>query len=950
LVLAVLGCLVLLPAGAAAQSTIAGQVTDNTGGVLPGVTVEATSPVLIEGARVVVTDGQGRYSIVDLRPGTYRVMFTLAGFTTAVREGIVLTAGFTAPVDVQLSVGAIEESVTVSGASPVVDVQSAQRQQVMTRELLENVPTGRSVWGYGQTIPSIAIHNVDVGGSQGTQQVFMASHGAFPRENALQVDGMSIKSLESDGAWNHYHNTMMFQEVNFETTGSTAEVSGAGIRMNMIPKEGGNTFSGQVFLSYLPGDWGSDNVTQELRARGLQAAGQVHRVFDYNPSAGGPILRDRLWFFSSYRRWGSDTFQDNSFYNLDPTHRTYQPNFSRQTIDDNLLKAGMTRLTLQMAQRHKFAAYLDRTSKFRGHECQSRMAEEACGVRYPRLYYTGQAKYTGTRSSRFLVEGGLSINNFTWTNNERQPSVKPTDIPRFDRTLGTRWSARHLPARFWSGPRFVLTGSGSYVTGSHAFKTGVQFDWGTSDNWIWLGETGAVDLVQEYLNGRPASVLVYNTPIYFANRLNHELAFYVQDSWTIDRLTINPGVRVEWINASIPPQVSGAGRFVPAREFAEEKNMPNWGPDVSPRFAVAYDLFGTAKTALKASMGRYMQAFAVGFAALYNPMRTASDRRTWIDLNGDDIAQDNEIGLVNRPFDLIGLRTRNPDPDIKRPYQWEASVGIQQELAPGVSVSASWMRRTWRRLFWTENLLVSHADYTPIPIQNPINPSETILVYNLAREKLGLVNELDRNSTKNKKWNTGFDIDITARVGGGSVYGGVSLDRQIVVQCEVADPNYISATSPGLRFCDQSAFGMPFQTMIKAAGTYPLPYGVEISGSLQNYPGGTSTARGVFDGVNWRQVEYNVTRSVLPTLTQSSVTVQLAQPGTRYLPRWYIADVRLGRVFEVGEVRLRGQFDIYNVTNSNSILEMHETYGPALDRVDRILPGRVFAFSTRVDF
>ena len=141
--------MVFLPGAALAQSAIGGRVTDNTGGVLPGVTVEATSPVLIEGAKAVVSDGQGRYSIIDLRPGTYRVTFMLAGFTTAVREGIVLTAGFTAPVDVQLSVGALEESVTVSGASPVVDLQTTQRQQVLTRELLDSIPTGRSLWAYG---------------------------------------------------------------------------------------------------------------------------------------------------------------------------------------------------------------------------------------------------------------------------------------------------------------------------------------------------------------------------------------------------------------------------------------------------------------------------------------------------------------------------------------------------------------------------------------------------------------------------------------------------------------------------------------------------------------------------------------------------------------------------------------------------------------------------------
>jgi hypothetical protein len=557
--------ILLLPAAAFAQNSgISGQVTDNTGGVLPGVTVEVTSPVLIEGARVAVTDGQGQYSVTALRPGTYTVTATLPGFTTSVREGITLTAGFNANVDIQLGVGAIEESVTVSGASPVVDVQSAQRAQVMTRELLENVPTGRSLWAYGQTVPGVAMNAADVGGSRGTQYVGMASHGSFHSDNAHKVDGLSIKSLDADGQWTAYHNTMMFEEVSYETTGSGADTSGAGVGVNLIPKEGGNTLSGQMFASYVPGSWGSDNLTPELQARGLQASGLVNRIFDYNPSLGGPILRDKLWFFGTYRYWGSDVEHPNSFHNLDPTFRTYQPNFAVQAVDENLLKSGMARLTLQMAQQHKFSAYLDRTSKFRGGECGPLDLYESCGVRYPRIYYTASTKYTGTLSSRLLVEGGLAMSHWTWSNQERQPFISDLEISRIDRTLGTEWSAPDSSHSFRKGPRNVLGGSVSYVTGTHAFKAGVSWDFGLSERWQAMGRPGVIDLTQEYRLGVPVSVVVYNTPIYIANRLNKDLAFYVQDAWTLNRLTVSPGLRVEWLNADIQPMVSGAGRFVPA--------------------------------------------------------------------------------------------------------------------------------------------------------------------------------------------------------------------------------------------------------------------------------------------------------------------------------------------------------------------------------------------------
>jgi hypothetical protein len=255
-------------------------------------------------------------------------------------------------------------------------------------------------------------------------------------------------------------------------------------------------------------------------------------------------------------------------------------------------------------------------------------------------------------------------------------------------------------------------------------------------------------------------------------------------------------------------------------------------------------------------------------------------------------------------------------------------------------MSANWIRREFRRLTYTKNLAVPLASYTRIDIPNPLNPSELIPVYSQDRATLGRINQLDRNSPNNERWNNGFDVDINARVGGGSVFAGMSWDQQIRVECDVQNPNE-------LRFCDQSAFGMPFRTMFKMAGTYPLPLGVEVSGSFQSYAGGSQA---IDNDEAWQDVEYVVDRIILPSLVQSLVTVPLIQPGTKYLPRMNQLDVRFGKVFEIGRLRARGQFDIFNATNSSSILAMGETFGPGLDQVNQILPGRVYGLSMRVDF
>jgi hypothetical protein len=928
--------------------------------VLPGVTVEASSPALIEKVKTVTTNEAGLYRIIDLRPGAYVVTFTLPGFNTIRREGIDLPADFTATVSAELKVGALEETVTVTGASPVVDIKSATQQQVLSRDLLDALPTGRNIWAVGSTLNGISLSAPDVGGTAGMQQTYMAVHGSDRRDNVIQVDGMSVNGIEGDGAIQNYFNDGMFQEMSYQISALTAEVQASGVRLNMIPKEGGNSFKGSLFMSRTPGSWQSNNFTDELRAKGLQAPNRVEKIQDFNPGFGGPIKKNRLWFFGSFRRWGVDQTITDSFYNLDPTHKTnIQANGLngrplQPTVDDNIIKSGVVRLTWQMASKHKFSAYLDRIVKFRGHECPALTMEEACGIRSPKRYFTAQAKYTATLSSRLLLEAGFSENDETYSTNEAQPSVGALDIPRVDRGTTERWSAPDGPFYFRAPDRYTYSSALSFVTGTHAFKTGVQLGQGGNRHQRSL-QTG-VDLVQEYrtTNGvrSPVSVIVYNTPQWSQENIKYDLGLYVQDSWTLERLTLNPGLRIELFNTYIPKEVSPAGRFVPGREYGPIENLPNW-KDVAPRLGGVYDVAGDGKTAIKAHAGKYMRAFStVGFAQVYNPLRQETDRRTWTDQNGDDIAQNNEIGPVVTPFNTTGVLNRVADADIKRPYQWEYSLGIQREIYRGVSLSFNWVRRDFSRLFLTDNVLTTFDDYTVIQIPNPINPSETIPIYNLNRAKLGLVSQVDKNSDNNKRWYNGYDVGFTARIGAANIFGGTSIGRQLTANCDIDDPN-------SLRFCDQRDLGMPYLTQFKISGSYPGPFGISISGNWQGYPGqpgGTARQDATYDPAISRvidpslNVNYVVDRTVVPSLVQTSVTVPLIKPGTKYLPRWNQVDVRLAKKFQVGGVRLQGQLDIFNILNASSVLSAVETFGTSLDRPTAILQGRLFAAGMQMSF
>ena len=331
----------------------------------------------------------------------------------------------------------------------------------------------------------------------------------------------------------------------------------------------------------------------------------------------------------------------------------------------------------------------------------------------------------------------------------------------------------------------------------------------------------------------PFAVTIINTPSISQTNVNSDLGVYVQDVWTRKRMTLSAGLRWDHFNASVPEQSIAAGRFVPARTFAAIHDIPNWN-NFFPRLGVSYDVTGRARTAVKANVGWYVQSQGPSFASTYNPMIVSTDSRMWSDLNRDDIAQENEIGP---PSNLnFGIRqNQNMDPDIVRPYQVVWDLGLQHELLPRLGIDVSYNQRSFYELQWSNNLAVSLSDYTILNVADPRGNGEFLPVYSISPSKFGQVNLLDTNSSNNSQVYRGFDITVNARnIGGGQIYGGTSTGRTISTICDVTDPN-------SLRFCDQAQFDIPWRTLFKVAGTYPLPYGLRVSGVFQSTPTGPLT-------------------------------------------------------------------------------------------------------------
>jgi hypothetical protein len=948
--------LLLAASAVSAQSAINGVVRDASGAVMPGVSVEASSDVLIEKTRTVTTDSEGRYSIVDLRPGTYTVVFTLTGFSTIRREGVELPANFTSTINADLKVGALEESVTVTGASPIVDVSNTQRTQVLNRELLDAIPSARNYSGLAALMPGVKMSNTDVGGNQQMEQIYMRVHGSRQTDTTVQVDGMQLNSLMNDGQVQAYYSDAANAEVSYSTSGGGADVSAGGLKINMIPKEGGNRTSGQAFVGGIRESWQGDN-TESLRSRGVQSGDTVHLVTDLNFAIGGPIKQDRLWYFTTTRRIATDEVVAQVFYRD-----------GRPGIEDQWIYNLMGRMTYQVTPKTKVTSYFDRYPKQKSHEIASAFTDPETAARRREwkhaLYYTTQTKVTSTLTSRLLLEGGYSSNVEYYTGRYQPGIEKARGTPEWYSQIGHEELIGYgtvTPYRYWNGintpangtdPRkHVLSAIASYVTGTHAVKTGIQWGFGP---YITTGDLNG-DLIQLYRNGVADSVRVYNTPRRAKEFLNADLGIFAQDSWRVERLTINYGIRFEYFNGEITAQTAPAGRFVPARSYPEQKCMPCWS-DVTPRLGLAYDLFGNARTALKLGVNKYMAGQTLGFAQRYNPFSSLSDTRTWTDVNKDDIAQDSEIGPSNIANFGSAVPNRHPDPNIGREYDWEYSGGIQHELVPGISVGASWYHRETYNMTKSVNGPFTEKDYTIVNVVSPLDGS-IIPAYNLNPAKRGLIDRTDINSTdgnlRSFSYN-GFEFGAGARIKRATVTAGWTIDRTILNHCDELenwgnlsavyyDASGQNANQPksDFHYCNQSALGLPYLNEFKLYGSYQLPWQMQVNAAFQSYPGAALPTRWSIGKTTTYAANCKAPCTpgalVIPNMTATTYVLDLTPPGSDYYGRLNQLDLGFRKIFRIGRYQYSGQMDIFNATNSAYIKSQTTTVGPSLGQVTSTL-------------
>ena len=1001
---AILVCLAWSSA-AFAQGTLTGTVRDASGGVLPGVTVEAASPVLIEKVRTAVTDGTGQYRIVDLQPGAYTVTYTLPGFVTVRREGVQLSGTQTLTLPIEMRVGGLQETITVTGETPVVDVQNVRRELVLDNEVIQTIPATRAAGALLNATPGIEVSGGGLALSP-TMTSFNArssniNSGFIGGEGRYAVNGFPVTAARSGGFSSYVYDTVNADEVAITVGGGLGESDIGGPVMNIIPRSGGNNFSGTVFLNSA-GDWSrGDNLDDEIQALNpnLRQTPGVINSYDWSASVGGPIMRDRLWFYGSYRDLSTQTAMEGIFANAnagDPSRWDWvgAPIEARLVQDRTMMigrvtgQFGQHRVRLNTEYQHRCEGTPLRVETDGchnrgedwiglGNNSGTQMSPEATSTAargyFDVPFWINQGTWTMAASNRLLFEAGYTAFTYQPIFGQPPPDGVTNLIPVTEQSnainpaTGLPYAPvanyRYRSVESW-GPAEASTGdalaSVSYVTGAHSAKFGYQY---RRLDMLDKDVANQTQLGYRFNRGVPNAVSYY-LPDFGRRTITQQHGFYAQDSWTRGRVTLQGALRYDRASSFAPVEKNAtlSTSFLNPQPITIEKTPGvDAYHDISPRAGVAWDVFGTGRTALKFNWGRYLSYAAnnppytstnPGFTVVRNVQNrgwTDNDRDFVVDCDLLDPDRNGECAAAvgnARSFGQLGGATQ-VDPAVLegwgvRPYDYQYTFGLQQEILPRVSFDGSFTHRTFHSFFVTDDvnrtgdLLSYYETYTLTAPRDPRLADGggypiTVFVPTAAANQITpqryYMRERDLGVERDSAWD-GFDLTLNARLRGGlRAQVGTTTGRGKVNTCEV-DVRYHQADGarvegPDPRGCNNVE---PWQTTLRGLASYTVPVvDVLVSATLRSQPPQDIDA-------NWR-VPNSVIAAALGHLPPgATATGNTTIPLTDNEHRVYAderrtqVDMRFAKILRFGGTRADIGVDLYNLLNTNYATGFNETY------------------------
>jgi hypothetical protein len=774
--------ILFLPTLAFAQATLAGAVRDSSGAILPGVTVEAASPALIERTRTAVTDGSGQYRITDLPPGTYAVTFTLSGFAPVKREGVTVSGTGVIPINIDLRVGTLAETITVSGEAPLVDTQTTRRESVINAETINALPITRNYGGILNATPGLTVQpGVNANELMPSMSLFSA-HGGQSTEGRVFVDGVSVNGpFGANSVTQFAFDVSNAQEMQVLVAGGLGESETGGPIANIVPRSGGNTFSGQAFYSGTTSRFQSNNIDSALSDAGIGKPPTVRKNWDSNFALGGPIRRDRLWFYGNLRSVGvaqvvAAGVKPNKFAG-DATEWLYEavPGIETRQVESKIDMSG--RLTSQVTRRNRLTFAYTFQDRCQG----SSLTANGGGCRQPGDGWIGApqlSETTAPEAGSGYMDQPTTLTQFTYSSPISSRQLVDAALSRFaygqigfgavppDSTNGligvTERSNRYGRAGIsyrapfgwgvYDAVPWNWRSSWSYVTGAHSAKVGYQ---GTLMKYDWVSYTNP-SLMRYFFNNAVPIGVSYTTSSSFeyANRAAAH-ALFVQDQWTRGRLSLQGALRYDTVRSWMPAEHNGTDevtRFSPTPVRFDRTVSVRGYHDLTPRMGLAYDLFGDGRTAVKVNAGKYLAAaVADGIYSSNSPalqyVRTISgaNGRGWTDANGNyqvdcDLLDPASQDLTASGGDVCARLTGGNlnfgsvvpntiiDPDVLggwgvRQYNWSFGASIQHAIVPRVSIDVGYNRRWWGNFLTTDNQLTSAGDYETWTLPVPDNPN-----------------------------------------------------------------------------------------------------------------------------------------------------------------------------------------------------------------------------------